>query len=67
MVSKLFRQVMTVALGCVVATFAVGGLAACANNDEQAIRAGITKENVVTENAPVTFAVKPDRIRILEA
>ncbi len=31
------------------------------------LRAGITKENVVTENAPVTFAVKPDRIRILEA
>ena len=44
MVSELVRQVMTVALGCVVATFAVGGLAACANNDEQAIRAGITKE-----------------------
>jgi hypothetical protein len=44
MVSKLLRRVLTVTLGCALAAFAVGGISGCSNADEQAIRAGISRD-----------------------
>lgn len=44
MVSKVMRRVLVATLGLALAAFAVFGVSACANVDEQAVRSTVSKE-----------------------